>query len=78
MGSSELAPMRLSSLSPKLVGTMAPPANTGVMAEETSDVAKTVRLVSMDRLVVSECFLEAICPNAVQFAEAFTDEPVKR
>lgn len=45
------------------------------MAEEASDVAQAVGLVAVDRVIVfSEGLLEQICPEAVEFGEAFADE----
>ena len=49
------------------------------VSEEPRDVPETVRFVSVDGLVVlTERLLEAIEPNTVQPAKAFSDEPVER
>lgn len=48
------------------------------MTEEPSDVAKPVRLVAMDCLVVcGEGLLEVFAPHAIEFAETFPDQTVE-
>ena len=48
------------------------------MPEEPRDIPKTICFVPVDGLVVlAERLLEAIEPNAIQSAEALSDEPVE-
>lgn len=48
------------------------------VSKETRNVTKTVRLVAMDRVVVIvECFLKALIPHSIKFAEALTDQAIE-
>ena len=49
------------------------------VTEEPRDIPETICLVAMDGLVVlAECLLKAVKPDAVQPAEAFANEAVER
>jgi hypothetical protein len=48
------------------------------MAEETCDIAKAIRLVPVDGIIVlREGLLKQICPKPIDFGEPFANETIK-